>query len=524
MAADAAQAQLNKLEFKQALETLSQAISKGEADSIRPFVDTSYASSKGAKGRMVETVMLIAKAQMALAVNDPDVALKNAKEATNVIEVALDTRALIGEAMKALCAAQLIGENANYAKKTASDMLARGQSYGHKDTIAHARVMLAKSYLAMGQDFVVDASEFGEKALAYFRAEGPTSKGMATALATMAEVNYVKEQVQAGLTLAEEAVNIFRDLGYAKDLAGALQVLIQGYALSSDPMAGLRAANSELSSLRRAGNTRGQADVMLTIAETHATLGEPLGALKNAKAALALYQGLGDKFSEALTLVTVAEMQRAQGLKEEATVTVETALKLFKDLGSNWGQEQAKETLSLLLVERGQPQRAPKRPEAMKTLRELVKAIEKRNGADLKDAEERLNAMSGLVSEQEIADAMMPLFQDPTTVDFLIEQGWEIEKGKAKEGGTELKIRLFDHKRIYLQHIYGGMNFGPQFRHVNGGRLAKEGEQLALCVSTLPDPEGTDCWQHMVHYRPGVLDAFQCMATFGMGHPGTDTA
>merc|ERR1719356_654911 len=122
----------------------------------------------------------------------------------------------------------------------------------------------------------------------------------------------------------------------------------------------------------------------------------------------------------------MAEMLRAQGEKTEATVAVQSAMKSFKTLGSKFGQEQAKETLSLLLVERGQPEKAPKRGEALRTLNAMVKAMEKRNVADLKDAEEKLNAMEGLITENDYADALEPLFaRDAGVIDFLTEQGWE---------------------------------------------------------------------------------------------------
>jgi tetratricopeptide (TPR) repeat protein len=519
MAADEVEALMDKMDFRGAVEKLCDVVSKGGADEIKSYVDTIYSSYKGSKDKMREVVMLTTMAQIAISVNDPDKALEKAKLAVDLVEVALDTRALIGPAMKALANAHLLKDSPNYAKKTASDMMSRGQGYGQKDTMASARILLARSYLAIGADYLADAADAADKALAYFKGASSTSKDTGLAMMAMAEVYYAQDKVQDGVNMADQAVAMLKELGFTKEMAKALQVLIQGYSLQNNPMAGLRAANTELNYLRRAGVKRAQADIMMVIAETHAMLGETVGALKNAKSALELYQSLGDKFAEASTLLTISEMLRAQGDKVEATAAVQTAMKIFKSLGSTWGQEQAKETLSLLLVERGQPEKAPNRAAALKALEQLVRAIRKKNAIDLKEAEAKLDAMQGLVTEQDIADALQPVFADPSVLDFLIAQGWEFKKGKQKKGdGKQFRLRVFDHHMTYINHIYGGMNFGPQFRHVHGARTdqdAKEFNNIAMTVSQVDERVGVDDWQTTLKYKPGILDAFQVLGCMG---------
>lgn len=269
-------------------------------------------------------------------------------------------------------------------------------------------------------------------------------------------------------------------------------------------MGGLKAANRELALIRKNGSKRGEADLLEMIASTHIMLGEPRGALSSAKQAVDLYTLLGDELGMANMYQTMAESQRSLGDMIDATKSAEKALGHFKAAGSKWGQEQALQTLSALLVTRGAPEKAPKKADVAKSLKELAKAVECRNADDVQAAEAKLNAMGNLVGDIEIQNSLVPLFQkDPGAMEFLEEQGWAFEKPKGKP----TVITQYPHEAFYLQTAINGMGFGPQFRSVHPYRVGTPGVDpvcVALSVTQLPE---TESWQLEMGWRPALLDA-----------------
>lgn len=461
------------------------------------------------------------KAQVYLAQNEADDALRWAKEGASVVNYVNDKRALEGLCHKTLCDCYLAKDQAADAKRAATDMLAAGQKYKDQDTIAGAWHSLASAYLVLDDESVENADEAAQKALSIFKELGH-AKGTASVLGTVARISYAKNKAKDGVIAAEQAVEIWRDTVYSKDLATALDLLIQGCAMQDNPMQGLRAANHELATIRRNGNRKAEADLLEMLATTYAMLGEPVGAAKNAQAALEIFQALGDNMGVSNIYLLLSEMLRAQGRKAEATVAAENAEKAFKQLRCAWGEAQARETVSSLLVERGLPEKAPKRPDALKALQNLVKAIEKLNIEEFKAHEEKLNnEYMGLITDQDIEDTLQPMFnaQDPEVMAFLMEQGWKFKPPP----GQNTMVKLWDHTMYYLNHIYGGMNFGPQFRHCypsrvgtaasNGGSpfLMDKNHDKAGVAITCSQLEDTEGWQKETLYRLGPLDSFQIL-------------
>merc|ERR1712224_649727 len=195
-----------------------------------------------------------------------------------------------------------------------------------------------------------------------------------------------------------------------------------------------------------------------------------------------LYRSLGDKMSEACCLQTMAEMYRATGSAQEATKCAEQSLKIFKGLGNKWGEDQALNTLSVVLVERGIPEKAPKRSEALKCLKEMVRAIEMKSEDDLKTAQDLLeNKYAGLMVDKDYEDILHPvLARDAEAITFLEGLGWEFKREKT----GAMTVRAYPHRAFYLNMLMGGMGFGPQFRPVNPHRVnTKEGHNIAISVS-----------------------------------------
>merc|ERR1712187_319530 len=80
-----------------------------------------------------------------------------------------------------------------------------------------------------------------------------------------------------------------------------------------------------------------------------------------------------------------------------------------------------------------------------------------------------------------------------------------IEKNPGDGGEFKTRAKFFDHKFFYLNTIFGGMGFGPQFRSVNPSAVTvPNGRNFAITTSQLPE---TEAWEMNLGWRPGYMDS-----------------
>jgi len=253
------------------------------------------------------------------------------------------------------------------------------------------------------------------------------------------------------------------------------------------------------------------------VTRIHVVLGEPYGAKESAQEALSIYTALGDPQGQGTMLLTLAEMERSLGNKGEATKLAEQALKFFRQSGSKLDQEKALQTLSGIFVERGHPEKAPQRAEALKALNSFAKAVELRKGDEVKAIEGQLNRFGNVLQNDDISNVLQPLYAKDAEAQKYIEEtlDWESEeKVGATSEGTVL-IKGYPHKAFYLQTVFGGMGFGPQFRSVHPYKKF-ENKSLAVSSHSVCQLPETEAWQMELGWRPGYLDApIQNLATVG---------
>merc|ERR1711972_355090 len=102
---------------------------------------------------------------------------------------------------------------------------------------------------------------------------------------------------------------------------------------------------------------------------------------------------------------------------------------------SKGGQDKALGLISAIFVERGQPEKAPTRSEALKCLTSLSKATEMRKVDEVKELEEQLNKFGTVLTDQDLAATLQPLFaKDPEAVQFL-EKELALDFASAGKGG-----------------------------------------------------------------------------------------
>merc|ERR1719343_240292 len=112
--------------------------------------------------------------------------------------------------------------------------------------------------------------------------------------------------------------------------------------------------------------------------------------------------------------LTMAKAKRLSDINE-ATKLAEAASKSFRAAKSKGGSDKALALVSSIFVDRGQPEKAPTRSEALKCLTSLSKATEMRKVDEVKELEEQqLNKFGGVLSDQDLAGVLQPLFaKDP---------------------------------------------------------------------------------------------------------------
>merc|ERR1719221_219990 len=174
----------------------------------------------------------------------------------------------------------------------------------------------------------------------------------------------------------------------------------------------------------------------------------------------------------------------------------------FRQAKSKGGQDKALGLISSIFVDRGQPEKAPTRSEALKCLTSLSKATEMRKVDEVKELEEQLNKFGSVLTDQDLAATLQPLFtKDPEAMEFLEKElAWDFA-GAGKSGGPGEQIKFYPQKAFYLNTIMSGMGFGPQFRACNPHRV---GRHSAISASQMPE---TEAWQMELGFRPGICDS-----------------
>merc|ERR1712014_368969 len=139
----------------------------------------------------------------------------------------------------------------------------------------------------------------------------------------------------------------------------------------------------------------------------------------------------------------MATQTKKLGDISEATKLAEMASKSFRQAKSKGGQDKSLALISAIFMDRGQPEKAPTRTDALKCLSSLSKATEMRKVDEVKDLEEQLNKFGSVLSDQDLAGVLQPLFaKDPEAVQFLeTELAWDFgSAGKGGGPGEEIKF------------------------------------------------------------------------------------
>merc|ERR1712187_520015 len=320
---------------------------------------------------------------------------------------------------------------------------------------------------------------------------------MGTALGTMEEGIKTAEEMQS--VFAKEN-NVVGQVSMILAIAELTSFLEGGSDLQGSCMQAIKMANKELEAAQTSGNKKTEVELLEAVVHAHDIMESSYAVIEAAEKAIAIYSALGNLSAVGEMQLAISAAKKRLGQYSEATKCAEAASKSFRQAKSRTGQDKALQAISGLFVDTGYPEKAPTRSEALKTLASLSKATEMRKVDEVKDLEGQLNKYGSVLSDQDLADTLQPLFaKDPEAMEFLEKElGWDFGQRK---GGPGEQIKFYPHKAFYLNTLMGGMGFGPPFRSVNPQRV---GRHTAVSATQLPE---TEAWQMELGFRPGYLDS-----------------
>jgi tetratricopeptide (TPR) repeat protein len=363
----------------------------------------------------------------------------------------------------------------------------------------------AKEFLDKGD--VEAAKSKATDALEKLKEKSDSIEGVSMIATTFTSASMALGTMEEAIKTASEMESVFSKsnnvVGQASMMLSAAELnsALGGGDLQSSQMQALKMANKELEAARTSGNKKLEVELLEVVTHAHGLMEESYGAFQAAKKAAEIYTAMGNMSSLGEMQFVMATQQKRLGDNSEATKLAEAASKSFRQAKSKGGQDKALALISAIFVERGQPEKAPTRSEALKCLASLSKATEMRKVDEAKDLEQQLNNFGSVLSDQDLAETLQPLFaKDPEAMEFLQKElGWDF--GAGTKGGPGEQIHFYPQKAFYLSTIMGGMGFGPQFRAVNPHRV---GRLSAISATQLPE---TEAWQMELGFRPGVWDS-----------------
>ena len=111
----------------------------------------------------------------------------------------------------------------------------------------------------------------------------------------------------------EEALGIYRDIGYRLGQANALNYLGNVRQVTGDYRGAAQALEQALGISRDIGYRRGEANVLTYLGNVRRMTGDYLGAAQALEQALGIYRDIGDRGGEAETLNETGALYRVRG-------------------------------------------------------------------------------------------------------------------------------------------------------------------------------------------------------------------
>lgn len=184
-------------------------------------------------------------------------------------------------------------------------------------------------------------------------------EGRAACMNVTAKVHTKKggdeEELEEALDSANDALKLFRKLGFRKGEAAALTTLAGVYLASKKAVLAIKSAKEALAILAELGEKRAMAVVYDSVKAAYLAKSPPESflAAKQVEKAVAIYKDLGDKAKEAAGMHSLAMVEKGAGDVKKAADALQKAKELFAEAGDTRGESLVLDTVMGMLVDGG---------------------------------------------------------------------------------------------------------------------------------------------------------------------------
>lgn len=176
----------------------------------------------------------------------------------------------------------------------------------------------------------------------------------AEALVHTAYLAYRQTDYAMTRSLAEKALQIFRELNVKEGIADSLELLSFVAAGSGDYAASLQLVRERISLRRELRDENGTALALIHLGYVMSREGALAQARTHFEEGLAIYQQVGNKTGIAFSLSGLGEIAMRQGELERATAMLEESLIMRREQNDKWGMAVSLGSLGWIAMRRGE--------------------------------------------------------------------------------------------------------------------------------------------------------------------------
>ncbi|MDF5731961.1 MAG: tetratricopeptide repeat protein [Rhizonema sp. PD38] len=217
-------------------------------------------------------------------------------------------------------------------------------------------------------------------------------QGKATALNNIAQVIADQGDRPRVIGLWEQSLEICEQIGYMKVKTAILNNMAQVIAHQGDRPRAIKLWEQSLEISQQIGNVQGKAHTLRNITQVIAQQGDMVKAITFSQQALEIYEQTGDVKGKAHTLNNMAEVFAKQGDITIAIRLLQQALEIFEQIGDVQGKSVSLSIMAQLIAQQGDI------PKAIRLSQQALETCEQTGNA--KDKGSTLNNTAQLIAQQ----------------------------------------------------------------------------------------------------------------------------
>eukprot|EP00747_Dinoflagellata_sp_TGD_P162231 gnl/TRDRNA2_/TRDRNA2_179607_c0_seq1.p1 gnl/TRDRNA2_/TRDRNA2_179607_c0~~gnl/TRDRNA2_/TRDRNA2_179607_c0_seq1.p1 ORF type:complete len:567 (+),score=181.25 gnl/TRDRNA2_/TRDRNA2_179607_c0_seq1:63-1703(+) len=499
---------------------------KGEADATRCVIiatsrvngskealalaTTEHQRFETAKNGRGQGAALSAASEVLSSIGQVESAMQMATQAQGIFlkEGSLDMEAL--SQYKTMFDVNMASGDAQGALNSANQAVSIAERSGDKKVEAAAWHAVTVARLAKGSEEAVAAAE---EALDLFKELGD-KVGQAATLCAMAQAQLLTGKVQKAMQAADESLQLFKSLGLEKGVTEATVAICDAYIASGEPKEGTKMAKAEISKLQQVNDREGEITLGKAVVSAHIAAGDDEAALRVAKSLLKALKDMGDEFlgkEEAIVGRIVGEVHIMRQEYEMAIGPLKESAKSFQGRKDKQAAESVNYMIDRAVCAQGNVDKSPFRAEAMTHIRDMARAIDDKSKDKFEEAYGKLKKLGAGYVPEDIERVVNPAIQADTEgeVAWLKDLGLSLVLGPKGEPDTS---KFFLKSHMYMYYRFTGLGYGPRFRCMEQNHRLKRG-QTPKGIAVIQLQDVSDGWEEMLTFSPMLIDCgLQSMA------------